>query len=128
MVSTEVTLGPADERRAHDRSHSASAEDLAIDRERVLAKRAQVQDGDYFSILGVDEAASAYEVRRAFERHRVAYQPETFAEPLRAELADAFDEIQDVLGEAYRVLGDDAVRAAYRAGLRGGSGASGAGA
>src|SRR5262249_59931940 len=91
--------------------------DRAIDKERVLAKRTQVQDGDYFVVLGLARDASAHEVARAFERLKREFAPERFADPMRQELADALVEIGEVLDEAHRVLVDDAVRASYRAHL-----------
>jgi hypothetical protein len=86
-------------------------------RGRELAKRAQVQDGDYFAVLGLGRDASAHEVARAFERLKREFAVERFAEPIRAELHEALAEIAEVLDEAHRVLADDAVRAAYRAHL-----------
>ena len=91
--------------------------DRAIDKERVLAKRTQVQDGDYFVVLGLGRDATAHEVARAFERLKREFAPERFADPLRGELSDALAEIGEVLDEAHRVLADDAVRASYRAHL-----------
>ena len=98
--------------RARDREA-----DRAIDKERVIAKRAQVQDGDYFAILGLGRDASSREVARAFERLKREFAPERFADPLRQELSDALAEIGEVLDEAHRVLADDEVRASYRARL-----------
>jgi DNA-binding NarL/FixJ family response regulator len=98
--------------RARDRDA-----DRAIDKERVIAKRAQVQDGDYFAILGLGRDASSREVARAFERLKREFAPERFADPLRQELSDALAEIGEVLDEAHRVLADDAVRASYRSRL-----------
>lgn len=102
--------------RPHERPRDRDA-DRAIDKERVLAKRAQVQDGDYFAILGLGRDASSREVARAFERLKREFAPERFADPLRQELSDALAEIGEVLDEAHRVLADDEVRASYRAHL-----------
>jgi hypothetical protein len=102
--------------RPGDRPRDRDA-DRAIDKERVIAKRAQVQDGDYFAILGLGRDASAREVARAFERLKREFAPERFADPLRQELSDALLEIGEVLDEAHRVLADDEVRASYRAHL-----------
>lgn len=95
--------------RARDRDT-----DRVVDKERVLAKRAQVQDGDYFMVLGLSRDASSHEVARAFERLKREYAPDRFAEPLREELAPALAEIGAVLDEAHRVLADDRVRRSYR--------------
>jgi hypothetical protein len=119
-VSTLVSPAPGHERaaaggerRARERDGGERPADRAIDRERLLAKRAQVAEGDYFAILGVERTASAHEIRRAFERLRADFAPERFA-TLRDELDGALDEIHEVIDEAYRVLSDDDVRAAYR--------------
>lgn len=118
-VPTLVTASYGDRRTrprpvARERDRDA---DRAIDKERVLAKRAQVQDGDYFAVLGLARDASAHEVARAFERLKREFAPERFADPLRQELSDALAEISEVLDEAHRVLADDAVRASYRSHL-----------
>jgi hypothetical protein len=118
-VPTLVTP-PYGERRTRPRPTTRARDrdtDRVIDKERVLAKRAQVQDGDYFAVLGLSRDASAHEVARAFERLKREFAPDRFADPLRAELADALGEIGEVLDEAHRVLADDAVRASYRAHL-----------
>ncbi len=102
--------------RVNERPRDREA-DRAIDKERVIAKRTQVQEGDYFAVLGLSRDASAHEVARAFERLKREFAPERFADPLRQELSDALLEIGEVLDEAHRVLADDAVRASYRAHL-----------
>ncbi|HEY2744483.1 MAG TPA: DUF4388 domain-containing protein [Polyangia bacterium] len=102
--------------RPHERPRDRDA-DRAIDKDRVLAKRTQVQDGDYFVVLGLGRDATAHEVARAFERLKREFAPERYADPLRTELSDALAEIGEVLDEAHRVLADDAVRASYRAHL-----------
>jgi ActR/RegA family two-component response regulator len=118
-VPTLVTP-PYGERRTRPRPVTRARDrdgDRVIDKERVLAKRAQVQDGDYFAVLGLPRDASAHEVARAFERLKREFALDRFADPLRAELADALGEIGEVLDEAHRVLADDAVRASYRSHL-----------
>ena len=111
-ASSDRRTRPRPQERSRDRDS-----DRAIDKERVLAKRAQVQDGDYFAILGLGRDASSREVARAFERLKREFAPERFADPLRQELSDALSEIGEVLDEAHRVLADDEVRASYRAHL-----------
>ena len=44
-------------------------------------------DGDYFAILGVDREATAYEIRRAWERTRLELMKERFAPSVRDELS-----------------------------------------
>jgi DNA-binding NarL/FixJ family response regulator len=118
LVTTPYGDAAAADRRTRPRPDERPRDrdaDRAIDKERVMAKRAQAQDGDYFAILGLGRDASAREVARAFERLKREFAPERFADPLRRELSDALAEIGEVLDEAHRVLADDEVRASYRA-------------
>jgi hypothetical protein len=113
-VSTLVeSASPARERRTKERLQMDKPADRAIDRERLLAKRAQISDCDYFMVLGVAREASDHEVRRAYDRLRADFARERFGEPVVRELGDTLDEIQEVLEEAYRVLMDQSLRSAY---------------
>lgn len=91
--------------------------DSSIDRERVLAKHAQVLESDYFELLGVRRDASGFEVRRAFEALRRDFAPESFTSDVQRELAVELSDIGRLLVEAHRVLSSDTVRAAYLANL-----------
>ena len=109
-------------RRAGDDDGDAPAligeSDLAIDRARVRARAALVADADYFALLGVRPDATGFEIKRAYEAARRDFAADGFPAELRKELERELDEIAVVLDEAYRVLRDDALRAAYRAHLR----------
>ncbi len=109
-------------RRAGDDDGDAPAlvgeSDLAIDRDRVRARAALVADSDYFALLGVRRDATGFEIKRAYEAARRDFATESFPGELRRELEGELDEIAVVLDEAYRVLRDDALRAAYRTHLR----------
>ena len=109
-------------RRAGDDEGDAPAlvgeSDLAIDRARVEARHALVADADYFALLGVRRDATSFEIKRAYEAARRDFAAEGFPGELRRELETELDEIATVLDEAYRVLRDDTLRAAYRAHLR----------
>jgi hypothetical protein len=110
-AASTLVSGPVERRaglRVGDRG------DRTVDRERLLAKQAQVADCDYFSVLGVDRQASTHEIDRAWERLCGDFSPERFAPELRTELDGAFVEIREVLDEAHRVLRDDALRRSYR--------------
>ncbi len=93
------------------------ATDLAIDRERLLAKHAHVDEADYFTLLGVRREASGFEIQRAYESARRDYAAESFPHEVRRELATEIDEINGLLDEAYTVLRDDGLREAYRSNL-----------
>jgi hypothetical protein len=96
----------------------AASADVAIDRERVLAKHQLVLDADYFAVLGVRRDATAFEIKRAYEAARRDYAAEGFPAELARELAQPLAEIGAVLDEAYRVLRDGRVREQYLANLR----------
>lgn len=92
--------------------------ELGIDRQRILAKHALVDDSDYFMLLGVRRDATGFEILRAYEAARRDYAPDGLAPVLRRELAGELAEIREVLDEAYRVLRDDVLRTAYLTHLR----------
>jgi hypothetical protein len=91
--------------------------DLHIDRKRIQARHALVEDGDYFTILGVRRDATAFEIQRAYEAACRDHAPAELAPALRHELQRELADIRDVLDEAYQVLRDDALRSAYLAHL-----------
>ena len=95
---------------------SAGIAQLDVDavRERVRARRDLVDDGDYFSLLGVPRKATSYDIRRAFSALRREFDPSRMLTPAIADLADDLRKIVAVLEEAYEVLGDSARRERYR--------------
>ena len=83
------------------------------------------QRKDYYKILGVDRAADARDVKKAYKRLAVQHHPDK-APPAEREAAEAkFKEV----AEAYEVLRDDERRAAYDRGddVAGGGGGGGGG-
>jgi hypothetical protein len=94
------------------------AEIEALDEEairaRVRARLELVDEGDYFSVLGVGHDATGYEVRRAFLDLRRAFEPSRLLTPRIADLADDVRKIASVLEEAYEILSDNARRERYR--------------
>jgi hypothetical protein len=105
------------ERRRARRERNETPADRAVDRERVRAKRAQLDDADYFAILGVERDATPHEIARAHDRLAAEFAPGRFPPELRDELAADLALIAATLDEARRVLADDAVRTAYRSHL-----------
>ena len=91
--------------------------DLAIDRQRVLAKHALVIEADYFTLLGVRRDATSFEIRRAYEAARRDYAAVVFPPELQRELAGELSEIGQIIEEAYQVLRDERVRRAYQSNL-----------
>jgi hypothetical protein len=83
-------------------------------RQRVKARRALVEEGDYFSVLGVSPDATGYEIRRAFVAARRFFEPHRLLTATTADLADDVDLIVELIEEAYDVLRDAATRERYR--------------
>lgn len=92
---------------------SAVIDEEAV-RARVRARLELVEEGDYFSILGVSRDATSYEVRRAFIELRRAFEPTRILTPRIGDLADEVRKIVLVLEEAYEILRDAARRERYR--------------
>lgn len=83
---------------------------------RVMTRRALVEDGDYFSILGVSRSATSYEIDRAhhellleYADHRLSARTVHLKEDLRL--------LRETIDEAHLVLRDDVRRLRYRAAL-----------
>ncbi len=74
----------------------------------------------YYELLGIERAAEAEEVKRAFRREIARYHPDKVQH-----LGPEFQEIASVraaeLTEAYRILMDPAARANYDASIEGGA-------
>lgn len=96
------------ERRDHD-----PLDDEAI-RLRVEARLALVQEGDYFSLLGISSEATPYEIKRAYLELRRQFEPSRLLTAGTVELAEDVSLIADVLDEAYDVLRDAHRRERYR--------------
>jgi curved DNA-binding protein CbpA len=73
-----------------------------------------VDEGDYFSLLGVSRDATSYEVRRAFIELRRTFEPSRILTPRLSDLAVDVRKIVAVLEEAYEILRDGARRERYR--------------
>jgi hypothetical protein len=86
-------------------------------RSRIAARRALVDEGDYFALLGVSRNATSYDVRRAYGELREALDPTRVLTPTTADLRDDVDAILLVLDEAYEILSDDLRRERYRRAL-----------
>jgi hypothetical protein len=91
--------------------------DLVIERERILARLALVNEGDYFQMLGLERRADAAEVRRVHERIERELSPVSVGPELGHALAEELETIRQALLEAVRVLSDDGLRVGYRRAL-----------
>ncbi len=83
-------------------------------RQRVRARMALVDDGDYFALLGVPRSATSYEVRRAYLELRRSLEPGRVLTAATADLGDDLRLILEVLDEAYEILREPHRRDRYR--------------
>jgi hypothetical protein len=83
-------------------------------RQRVRARLALVEDGDYFSLLGVEKTATSYEIRRAYVELRRGFEPSRLLTAATADLGRDVRLIIEVLDEAYEILREPHRRERYR--------------
>jgi hypothetical protein len=86
-------------------------------RKRIAARRALVEEGDYFALLGVSRDATTYDLRRAYQTLRSDLDPATVLTAGTVDLRDDVDTILEVLDEAYDILRDPVRRERYRRAL-----------
>jgi hypothetical protein len=101
-----------------DPLRDAELDDGAV-RARITARRALVEDGDYFAILGVPREATGYEIKRAYLDLRRALDPARVMRPSLLDVADDLKLVLGVLDEAYDVLKDPTRRERYRRAISG---------
>jgi hypothetical protein len=83
-------------------------------RARIQARRALVDDGDYFALLGVPRAATGYDIRRSYLELRRQFDPAEVMRQSTIDLQGDLDTILEVLDEAYEILRDQQRRERYR--------------
>ena len=83
-------------------------------RAKVQARRALVDEGDYFALLGVPRQATGYDIRRSYVELRRQFDPGQVLRPNTLDLQDDIGTIIEVLDEAYEILRDQARRERYR--------------
>jgi hypothetical protein len=84
-----------------------------LDVHRLEAKFDEVQDADYFTILGLSRAAGTEDVRRAFQRLSQEFDPLRFSGHPDASLQQRAQVVANLLEEAARALEDDRRRVEY---------------
>jgi hypothetical protein len=87
--------------------------DAELDVRRLEAKYDEVQDADYFTILGLPRTAGAEDVQRAFERLGSEFDPLRFSGHPDPSLRQRAQVVYRLLEEAARALEDDRRRAEY---------------
>jgi hypothetical protein len=104
--------------RSRKRRPSATSSYDPIDaqalRSQVKARLSLVEEGDYFSLLGVARTATSYEIHRAYLELRHGLEPSRVLNAATADLADDIELIIEVLDEAHDILRDQARRERYR--------------
>lgn len=103
--------------RAAPAPHLVEAPDALDDealRLKVKARRALVDEGDYFALLGVPREATGYDIRRSYTELRRQFDPGRVLRPNTLDLRDDVDAIIDLLDEAYEILRDQGRRERYR--------------
>ena len=88
-----------------------------VDIRRLKSKFEEVQEADYFAVLGVSRSAGSEEVRQAFEVLSAEFNPLKFAGHRDPSLQSQAEQIQCLLAEAAQTLQDDRMRAAYAGNL-----------
>lgn len=110
-----VGTTPVTEKPPENVDLSSARIDHAAFAAKLRARRALVEDGDYFSILGVARSATTYEIERA-QRELVAELSgeRSLGDPALRSDAEL---VLRVIEEAYLVLRDEARRTRYRRAL-----------
>ena len=91
----------------------AQAETVEVAAARLEARWAQVEDADYFTVLGLPRNAGTDEVARAFARLSAEYDPLRWSGHPDPRVQARAERMQALLSEAARALSDDSLRNAY---------------
>jgi hypothetical protein len=91
----------------------AQAETVEVAAARLEARWAQVEDADYFTVLGLPRNAGTDEVSRAFARLSAEYDPLRWSGHPDPKVQVRAERMQALLSEAARALSDDTLRSAY---------------
>lgn len=91
-------------------------DDAAL-RARIALRRALVDEGDYFALLGVSRDATSYDIKRAYTELRRELDPERVLSAKTADLREDLELVLEVLDEAYEILSDQVRRERYRRAL-----------
>lgn len=120
LVELEVLSVIAPPRRSQVAPRGPDPIDEDAIRQRVRAKMVLVQEGDYFSLLGVGRDATSYEIKRAFLELRRTFDPHRLLTAGTADLHADVVLILEVIEEAFEILRDDRRRDRYRRAIEAG--------
>jgi hypothetical protein len=110
-VAVAVALGWVELQPPVDSEAEAENAELAV--ARLEARWSQVEDADYFTVLGLPRSAGSDEVARAFTRLSAEYDPLRWSGHPDPRVQARAERMQSLLSEAARALTDDALRLAY---------------
>jgi len=94
-------------------TEEAAAGATELDARRLQAKYDEIQDADYFAMLGLPRSAGRDEVDRAFELLSTEFHPVRFAGHPDQGLLRRAQSVHEALAEAALVLRDDRLRGQY---------------
>src|SRR5215472_3257932 len=110
-VAVAVVLGWVELRPPSQ--EEARAETVEVAAQRLETRWAQVEDADYFTVLGLPRNAGTDEVTRAFARLSAEYNPLRWSGHPDPRVQARAERMQALLSEAARALSDDTLRSAY---------------
>ncbi|MBU8899202.1 response regulator [Corallococcus sp. M34] len=118
-----VTFSPTPVATGSDALSAAAAPDVIAPRKRktmpgetaaaLREEAVRIITRSYFGCLGLDIAADAEAVERAYHETAMRFHPDTHAEFDLSDLKDLLDSVQEKLSAAYRVLSVEEKRKAY---------------
>jgi CheY-like chemotaxis protein len=111
VVAVAVALGWIELRPPSQ--EEARAETVEVAAQRLETRWAQVEDADYFTVLGLPRNAGTDEVTRAFARLSAEYDPLRWSGHPDPRVQARAERMQALLSEAARALSDDGLRNAY---------------
>lgn len=104
----------APEARKKEEPAEESGESLESLQERVLRMLEEQQNASHYQVLGVDENASAEQIRSAYHQLARQFHPDRFfGDAVSAELRRAVDDLFEKIRTAYETLRDDKSRSDY---------------
>lgn len=124
LVTPAVDSPPADHRKQAPKLRKASKSalemmavktDAKAHRERIESKLKEVDEGDYFTLLGVAVDATIYEIRQAYTEIKRNFSPAILPDVLATEMSEPLALINRMLDEALDVLTDEQYAERYRA-------------
>lgn len=87
--------------------------DIVVTREMIQEAFAALPRQDHFEILGVDRAATAVQIKKAYFRLAKAYHPDRHFDAAMADMKDKLDALFDRIHKAYEALSDKVKRVEY---------------